>query len=175
MTIESAPHWGIVRRRPTASGLTLLGSLCLNVGLAGYIAVQAPTAEPQAREHAAPDAIISSFAARMPTRDADILWRMYLGKRPQIEAADAATQSARLQMVAVLSQRDLDIDLLRTTFNDFIENRARMQSLLADAAIEAFKQISPEGRQQLVKQGDLHAPPESMRPQILRLNPLSSP
>jgi hypothetical protein len=175
MTIESAPHWRIARWRPSAAALTLLGSLCLNIGLAGYIAVQAPTAEPQAREHVPPDAIIASFAARLPTRDADILWRMYLAKKPQIEAAEADTQRARLQMVSVLSQRDLDTDLLRATFNDFIENRARMQNLLADAAIEAFKQISPEGRLQLVQQGDLPAPPESVRRQILRLNPLSPP
>jgi hypothetical protein len=174
MTIESVPHWGIARWRPTASALALLGSLCLNIGFASYIAVQAPTAEPAAREHAAPDAIISAFAARMPSPDADILWRMYLEKRPQIQAADAAAQRARLQMVLVLSQRDLDTDRLRATFNDFTESRGRMQGLLADAAIEAFKQISPDGRLQLIKQGDLPAPPESMRRQILRLNPLSS-
>jgi hypothetical protein len=175
MTIESAPAWRIPGRRPSAWGLTLLGSLCLNIGLAGYIAVQAPITGPQAREHVTPDVIISSFATRMPARDADILWRTYLAKKPQIQAADAAAQQARGQIVSVLSQHDLDADLLRATFNDFIESRARMQNLLADAALEAFREISPEGRQQLVKRGDLPAPPESMRPQILRLGPLSPP
>jgi uncharacterized membrane protein len=175
MTFESAPHWRIARWRPSASALTLLGSLCLNIGFAGYIAVQVPTADPRAREHVAPDAIIASFAGRLPSRDGDILWRMYLAKKPEIEAADEAAQRARLQMVSMLAQHDLDTDLLRATFKEFIESRARMQNFLADAAIEAFKQISPEGRQQLVKQGDLPAPPESMRPQILRLNPLSPP
>jgi hypothetical protein len=165
MTIESAPRWRVTHWRPTASALTLLGSLCLNIGLAGYIAVQGPTAETQEPEHRTPDAVIAGFAAHMPSRDADILWRIYHAKEAPIQAADAAAQRARLQVVSVLSERDLDVDLLRAAFKDAMESRARMQDLLFEAAIEALQQISPDGRLQLIKQSHLPTPPASLRPQ----------
>ncbi|HWF96510.1 MAG TPA: periplasmic heavy metal sensor [Xanthobacteraceae bacterium] len=162
MTTESASHRGIARRLPTASALALLGSLCLNIGLAGYIAVQAPTADSQEPVHRAPDAVIATFAAHLPSQDADILWRIYRSRQAQIQAADVASQQARLRVVSVLAQRDLDTDLLRATFKEALESQARMQDLLFDAAIEALQQISPDGRLQLIKQSHL---PTTLRPQ----------
>jgi uncharacterized membrane protein len=151
MTIEFASGWRMARRLPTVLALTLLCSLCLNVGFASYIAVQALTAEPQS-DHGNPEATIASFATHLPSRDADILWQVYHAKAPQIQAADAEAKRARGRVLSILSERDLDADRLRATFKETMEDRARTLGLLVEVAIETLQRISPDGRRQLIEQ-----------------------
>jgi uncharacterized membrane protein len=152
MTIDFASGRRTARRFPTALALTLLCSLCLNVGFASYIAVQAFTAEPQSTERANPEATIASFATHLPSRDADILWQVYRAKAPQIQAADAEAQRARGRVLSILSEPDLDADRLRATFKETMEGRARTLGFLVEVAIEALQRISPDGRRQLIEQ-----------------------
>jgi uncharacterized membrane protein len=152
MTIELASGRRLAGRFPTVLALTLLCSLCLNIGFASYIAVQAFMAEPQSTDHGNPEATIASFATHLPSRDADILWQVYRAKAPQIQAADAEAQRARGRVLSVLAARDLDADRLRATFKETMESRARTLGLLVEVAIEALEQISPDGRRQLIEQ-----------------------
>src|SRR5260370_38722083 len=102
MMAESELAQWIARWRSGASALVLLGSVSLNVALASYIAIQAlsastrPLVRIMPEEPAdAPDNQIAKFAARLPSRDADILWEVYRTKKPQILDAEAAPETAR--------------------------------------------------------------------------------
>ena len=153
MTIESASPWRTARRHLSAPTTALLLSVCLNIGFASYIAVQALGGE--SHEHFRPEAAIAGFAAHLPSRDADILWRVYRVREPQIQAAEAAAQRAHIPVLSALAQRDLDTDVLRTTFKEALESGVRMHELLADTLIEAVAQMSPEGRQEITRHHQL--------------------
>jgi uncharacterized membrane protein len=153
MTTESASPWRTARWRLTAPTLALLVSVCLNIGFTSYIAVQAVRG--RSPEHSTPQATIAEFAARLPRRDADILWRIYRAREPQIQDAEVAAQRARIPVLSTLARHDLDTDVLRATFREALESRVRMQGLLADTVIEALEQISPEGRRKLTEQNQL--------------------
>jgi uncharacterized membrane protein len=158
MTIDSASP------RPSAgwhSGLSfrLLGSVCLNVAFAGYIAVQSLIASPQLpvpyveNEGAAmADERIARFAARLPDKDAEILWEVYRARKPQIVAAAAAAQDARARALSILVRPDLDASALRAAVKEAIESRIHLGDLFAETGLDALERISPEGRQQLTKQ-----------------------
>jgi hypothetical protein len=101
MTIDSSSA-----RRPAGlrSGLSLwlLGSICLNVAFASYFVVQTLIASPQLtipyaeNEGAAMlDGRIGRFAARLPDKDAEILWEVYRVRKPQMAVAMAAAEDAR--------------------------------------------------------------------------------
>lgn len=153
MTTKSASLWRTAQWRHTAPTLALLVSVCLNIGLASYIAVQA--VKRKSPEHSTPQATIAEFAARLPRRDADILWRVYRARESQIQDAEVAAQRARIPVLSTLARRDLDTDVLRATFKEALESRVRMQGLLADTVIEALEQISPEGRRKLTERNQL--------------------
>jgi signal transduction histidine kinase len=165
MTTEFDPSRRATRWNPGPAWL--LGSICLNIAFASYIAIQAltlawqPSPRPTSEEPwSMPDKMIATFAARLPSRDADILWEMYQTKKPQILAAAAAAQSARVKLLSILPERDLDLTALRATFKDALESRARMSELLADTVAEALARISTDGRQQLTRQLQSRFPKE---------------
>ena len=60
-----------------------------------------------------------------------------------------------MPVLAALAQRDLDTDVLRATFKEALESHAQMHELLVDMVIAALEQISPEGRQELIKHHQL--------------------
>jgi Heavy-metal resistance len=149
----------IARWRSAASALALLGSICLNVAFASYIAVQALTASsrPMVRtmpveEMGTPDDVIAKFAARLPSGDADILWEVYQTRRLQILDADAAAENARVRALSVLARHDLDASALRAAFKEAMEGRTRRAGLLAETVADALARISSDGRRQLTSQ-----------------------
>lgn len=159
MIAESEFARFIVRWRSSASALALLGSICLNVAFASYIAIQAWTgsARPMVRtmpegEIGAPDKQIAKFAALLPSSDADILWEVYREKKPQILDADAAAESARLRVLSVLTQHDLDASALRAAFKEAMDGRMRQAGLLAETVVDALERISSDGRRRLTNQ-----------------------
>jgi uncharacterized membrane protein len=159
MIAESELAQWIARWRSSASVLALLGSICLNVAFASYITIQALTGStrPMVRimpveEIGAPDNVIAKFAARLPSRDADILWEVYRTKKPQILDADTAAESARLRALSVLAERDLDASALRSAFKEAMDGRTRKADLLAETVVDALERISPDGRRQLTSQ-----------------------
>jgi uncharacterized membrane protein len=159
MIAESELAHFIARWRSSASALALLSSICLNVAFASYIAIQALTgsARPMVRTMpgegtGAPDIQIAKFAARLPSRDADILWESYRTKKPQILEADAAAESARVRALSVLTQHDLDVSALRASVKEAMDSRMRKAELLAETVVGALERISPDGRRQLTSQ-----------------------
>jgi uncharacterized membrane protein len=169
MAESELAQW-IARRRFGASALVLLGSVSLNVALASYIAIQAlsGSARPMVRTMpeevtGAPDKQIAKFAARLPSRDADILWEIYRTKKPQILDADAAAESARRQVLSVLMQYDLDTNALRAAFKEAMDSRTRKARLLAETVIDALERISPDGRRQLTSEIHSRLPKELAR------------
>jgi uncharacterized membrane protein len=159
MIAESELAQSIVRWRSSAWALVLLSSICLNVAFASYITIQAFTGSTRAMVRTmpvegmgAPDNVIARFAARLPSRDADILWQVYRTKKPQILDADAAAESARIRALSVLTQRDLDASALRAAVKEALDSRMRRTELLAETFVDASERISPEGRQQLTSQ-----------------------
>ncbi len=159
MMAESELAQWIARWRSGASALVLLGSVSLNVALASYIAIQAlsastrPLVRIMPEEPAdAPDNQIAKFAARLPSRDADILWEVYRTKKPQILDAEAAAESARHRALSVLAQHEPDTSALRAAFKEAVDSRMHKAGLLAETVIDALERISPDGRRQLTSQ-----------------------
>jgi uncharacterized membrane protein len=158
MTIDSSSA-----RRPAGlrSGLSfwLLGSICLNVAFASYFVVQTLIASPQLtipyaeNEGAAMlDGRIGRFAARLPDKDAEILWEVYRARKPQMAVAMAAAEDARARAISILVRPDLDASALRAAFKEAMESRIGMSDILAETIVDALERISPEGRQQLTRQ-----------------------
>jgi hypothetical protein len=156
--MAEAEHAPVTARwRSSASALALLGSICLNVAFASYITVQALTASsrPLVRTMpdegtGAPDNVIAKFAARLPSKDAEILWEVYRTKKPQILDADA--ESARLRALSVFMKRDLDPSALRAAVKEALDGRIHRTELLAETFVDALERISPDGRRQLTSQ-----------------------
>jgi uncharacterized membrane protein len=155
-----ATHWNPV-------AVALLGSICLNIAFASYIAIQILTlswqapARPASEElWATPDKLIATFAARLPSSDADILWEIYQARKPQLLVARAAAQSARVKVLSILGERDLDMNALRAAFRDAMESRARMGELLAETIVDTLARMSPDGRQLVTKQLQSRFPKE---------------
>jgi|SRR5580700_6444870 uncharacterized membrane protein len=145
-----------VGRRLSASSLALLFSICINVGLTSYLAVQVLKPPPLSsthleREDANPDSMIQKFVDRLPKADAEILLQLYQTKETQILAATAAAQSARFRALSLLAQPNLDAAALQTAFKEAMDDRERMQRLLAETVLEATLRISPQARMQIAK------------------------
>jgi uncharacterized membrane protein len=165
MTAEFDSARRATRWNPLA--VALLGSICLNIAFASYVAIQAltlswqPPAGPASEElWATPDKLIATFAARLPSRDADILWEIYRARKPQLLVAGTGAQSARRKVLSILAERDLDMNALRAAFRDAMESRARMGELLAEAVVDTLARMSPEGRQLVTKQLQSRFPKE---------------
>jgi uncharacterized membrane protein len=151
MTLETTSHPHALRWRPGAFVLALLVSLCVNIGFASYIAIQALGAEPQSARRT-PEEMISRVAARLPGQDGEALLQAYRAKASEILVATAGAQSARLRALALLAGQDLDRDALQAAFKDAIRARMVVSELLGNTLFDALGRISPEGRQQLVKE-----------------------
>ena len=128
----------------------LLASLCVNVALATYVGVQWSQPAWTPAGAALPLRMVERVAARLPAEDADILWRIYRGKEPEIQPLQADYVRALLRTMRLAGQAELDRDALRTAVKEARDKRLK----IGDAAIETFtamlEQISPKGRRQLV-------------------------
>lgn len=128
----------------------LLASLCVNVALATYIGVQWFQPERPLAGAAMPLRMVERVAARLPAEDADILWRIYRGKEPEIRPLQADYVRSLLRTMRLAGQTELDKDALRAAIRESRDKRLK----IGDAALETFittlEQISPKGRRQLV-------------------------
>jgi uncharacterized membrane protein len=95
--------------------------------------------------------MIQKFVDRLPKADAEILLQLYQTKETQILAATAAAQSARFRALSLLAQPNLDAAALQTAFKEAMDDRERMQRLLAETVLEATLRISPQARMQIAK------------------------
>src|SRR5688572_2865837 len=128
----------------------LLASLCVNVALATYVGVQWSQPGRMLAGAAMPLRMVERIAARLPAEDADILWRIYRDKEPEIQPLQADYLRALLRTMRLAGQTELDKDALRAAVMESRDKRLK----IGDAALETFiatlEQISPKGRRQLV-------------------------
>jgi uncharacterized membrane protein len=150
MTVDSASPRPMRWWRPTYPALALIGSICVNIVLVSYIATQALTAKPP-MSRPAPEEMVATLAARLPSTDAELLWQAYRRLEPKVLAADAASQRARVRALSLLSQSDLDPNALQAAFREALDNRIRMGELLLETVVEGLTRLSPEARRKLVQ------------------------
>jgi uncharacterized membrane protein len=142
-----------MKLRPTSLPVTrwlLLASLCCNVVLATYVSVQwfQPGWTPAGA--GMPPRMIERVAERLPKDDADILWRIYRGKEPELQPMQAEYTRALLKTMQLVAQPELNKDGLRLAVKDARDKRLRIGDTVIETFVEMLEQISPKGRRQLV-------------------------
>jgi uncharacterized membrane protein len=135
---------------PHGTRWLLLASLCVNIVLATYVSVQwfQPGWTPSGA--AVPLRLMERVAARLPSDDADILWRIYRGKEPEVAPLQAEYARALFRTMRLIGQPELDKEALRATVQQARDARAKIGEAVTNTFVETLEQISPKGRRQLV-------------------------
>jgi uncharacterized membrane protein len=89
--------------------ILLLGSVCLNLVLGGYIAVQLLTAERRPMAAMLTPRLLDRVASQLPPADADILRQVFRRKEVEIRAARTDLDKAIAEALAQLGQPELDV------------------------------------------------------------------
>ena len=128
----------------------LLASLCINVVLATYVSVQwfQPAWSPGGA--GMPLRMMERVAARLPKDDADILWRVYHSKEPEILPLQMEYTRLLIKTMRLTAQPELDKDALRAAVIEAREKRVKIGDVVIDTFLAMLEQISPKGRRQLV-------------------------
>jgi uncharacterized membrane protein len=128
----------------------LLASLCVNVALVAY--VSAYWLQPGWTPGGAgmPTRPIERVAARLPREDADILWRIYRSKEPQILPMQSEYTRSLLQTMQLAGKSELDKPALRAAVKDARDKRLAIGDAVIEIFVEMLEKISPKGRRQLV-------------------------
>ncbi len=128
----------------------LLASLCVNVALATYVSVQWFRSGWSPVGASIPLRMMERVAARLPQDDADVLWRVYHSKEPEILPLQLEYTRLLLNTMRLIEQPELDKDALRASVMEAREKRAKIGDAGIDTFLEMLGQISPKGRRQLV-------------------------
>ena len=128
----------------------LLASLCVNVALATYVSVQWFRSGWSPVGASIPLRMMERVAARLPQDDADILWRVYHSKEPEILPLQLEYTRLLLNTMRLIEQPELDKDALRASVMEAREKRVKIGDAVIDTFLEMLGQISPKGRRQLV-------------------------
>lgn len=128
----------------------LLASLCVNVALATYVGVQwlQPGWTPAGA--GMPLRMIERVAARLPAEDADILWRIYRSKEPEIQPLQADYVRSLFRTMRLAGQTELDKAALLAAVKESRDKRVKLGDVVIETFIAMLEQISPKGRRQLV-------------------------
>lgn len=128
----------------------LLASLCVNLALATYVSMQwfQPAWTPASA--GMPLRMVERIAARLPKEDADILWRIYREKQPDMLPLQADYLRAMRKTLQLTGQPELDKAALRAAILDARDKRIKIGDAVIDTFIDTLEQISPKGRRQLV-------------------------
>ncbi len=94
--------------------------------------------------------MIERVAARLPKDDADILWRIYRSKEPEILNLQADYTRALFKTMRLTAQPELDKAALRTAVQDSRDRRSKIGDAVIETFTDMLEQISPKGRRQLV-------------------------
>jgi uncharacterized membrane protein len=132
------------------SHLALLGSLCLNIALGGYLASQllAPPARPLGAMP--PPRVLALLAGQLPPKDAEMLRDLYRSKQEQAAAARVTFEMSVAKVVGLLAQPELDVPALRAALEDARVKRMRQNDPLVEAFFQALEKMSYETRRNLV-------------------------
>ena len=132
--------------------LALLLSTCLNIGFASFIAVRVWSAEPTPIMVQTPQALFGLLEARLPPEDAAIFKDIVRAQEAELHAARGEQQRARLRIVAVVAQRDLDAGAFRSAMKQLRDARARTTAVTFDIIEQTMERISPQTRLNLLAQ-----------------------
>jgi uncharacterized membrane protein len=94
--------------------------------------------------------MIERAAERLPKDDADILWRIYRSKEPEIQPLQAEYTRSLLKTMQLVAQPELDRAAVRTAVKDARDKRLKIGDAVIETFVEMLEQISPKGRRQLV-------------------------
>lgn len=144
-------------------GVALLGSLCLNLLLGGFVVGREflhpqerpapPAAPPPVPAPAGPPAPVpTSILARVQLLPADERQRFRQVVRPYqpgIAAARAAHRAAQAELAAALRAAPYDKEAVRAAFARVRETGAHAQDLAQQAAVEGFAALSQPAREAL--------------------------
>jgi uncharacterized membrane protein len=136
--------------------LLLLGSICCNIALASYVAVQWLRTERPLVETVIPSGIVGRLAGRLPKSDAEILWSAYHSKEVELSAAQADYLHSLAKSSHLLTAKDFDESNFRRTVSESRDKRLKLADLVAETLVEAITQMSPEGRRKLVDPTRMH-------------------
>ena len=129
----------------------LLGSLCLNVALAGYIGAQLWFfSDVRPRMLAQPGQMVERIASRLPPADGDLVRKAYAERSGELAAARAEFRISVVRLLATMARPDMTPEALRAAIDDARAKRARQNELLTGFFIEAVGKMSPEGRREMV-------------------------
>jgi len=135
-------------RSPQAA--LLLASLCLNALMAGYIAKQWFRAPSLPIATATPPRLIQLVANRLPSADAETLWRVYRGKEHALRESQAEYEQALRGAGRLLAQPDVDVAALRRAVMEARDKRIKIGDVVIETFLDAVPQLSRSGRQDLV-------------------------
>ncbi|MDX2203632.1 MAG: periplasmic heavy metal sensor [Hyphomicrobiaceae bacterium] len=141
---------------PRGLAAGLLASVCLNVVFAGYIITSQIERLRLPAVVAGPQRLMELVALRLPREDAEVLWRVYRQRAPEIRAAQASYQASLTGAAKVLEQPSPDVEALRKAVLEARDRRVAVGDLAIGVLIEALPQLSMAGRQGLV--GSLRRP-----------------
>jgi len=130
--------------------LLLIGSVCLNLVLGGYIAVQLLTTERRPVAALLTPRLLDRLASQLPPQDADILRQVFRRRAMEVRTARADLDKAIAEALEQLGQPELDVVKLRSAVDNAREKRNRQGDILLEGFFEALERISPEGRKALV-------------------------
>ncbi|MBC7580575.1 MAG: periplasmic heavy metal sensor [Tardiphaga sp.] len=128
----------------------LLASLCLNLALATYVSAQWFQPAWSSANAGMPLRMVERIASRLPKEDADILWRIYRDKQPDVLPLQAEYIRALRETMQLTGQTDLDRPALRAAIRAARDKRIKIGDAVIDTFIDMLEQISPKGRRQLV-------------------------
>lgn len=130
--------------------LALLASLCLNALMGGYIAKQWVDASAPLIATTAPPRLIRFVADRLPSADAEALWRVYEAREQALRDAQADYEKSLRRAAGIVAQPDVDAAALRSAVTQAREKRVKVGDIVTEMFLEAVPQLSPRGRQDLV-------------------------
>ena len=130
--------------------LVLIGSLCLNLALGGYVASQLLRQPERPFTAMPPPRVLSLLAGRLPEKDADVLREAYRNKREQIVAARAVFELSVSKVLGLLAEPELYVPALRAALEDARTKRMRQNDPLVEAFFQALEKMSYQTRRDLV-------------------------
>jgi uncharacterized membrane protein len=129
-------------------GLLLL-SLCVNVALVAYVAVQWQS--PAGPLGAMPLKLVQRVAERLPPDDGAVLSRIYQSREAQLLPLQADYSRSLRSTLYLASQPQLDKAALRAAIKDARDKRIKVGDAVIDMFEQMLEDISTDGRRQLLK------------------------
>jgi uncharacterized membrane protein len=125
-------------------------SLCINVALLTYVAVQLWAPGGSWPGAGMPLRMIERVAERLPKEDAELLWSIYRSKEAELMPLQADYRRALMKAMETAGQPELDKKALEAAVKDARDKRVKIGDAVIATFTEMLERISVRGRRQLV-------------------------